>query len=73
MKLKKKRISVLIHQISWMKNIQSKFQIVTWPWNIFAVSFSFGVLAYRIVVIYFVTSSFTSTNNSLKNSGIILK
>ena len=75
---------VLIHQISWMKNIKSNFKSPQRrkieenkttnesTWNIFVARFSFGVLASLIFVIYFVISSFTSTNNLLKHSGVIL-
>ena len=41
-------------------------------WNIFVATFSFGVLASLIFVIYFVISPFTSTNNSWKNPRVIL-
>ena len=75
---------VLIHQISWMKNIKSNFKSPQRrkieenkttnesTWNIFVARFSFGVLASLIFVIYFVISSFTKTNNLLKHSGVIL-
>ena len=75
---------VLIHQISWMKNIKSNFKSPQRrkieenkttnesTWNIFVARFSFGVLASLIFVIYFVISSFTKTKNFFKHSGIIL-
>ena len=75
---------VLIHQISWMKNIKSNFKSPQRrkieenkttnesTWNIFVARFSFGVLASLIFVIYFVISSFTKTNNLSKHSGVIL-
>ena len=44
-----------------------------WTWNIFAVRFNFSKLASLVFVIYFVISSFASTNNSSKHSGVILK
>ena len=74
----------LIHQISWLKNIKSNFKSLQRrkneenrttnesAWNIFVARFSFDVLASLIFVIYFTISLFTSTNNSLKHSGIIL-
>ena len=40
--------------------------------KIFVGRFSFGVLASVIFVIYFVISSFTSTSNLSKHSGVIL-
>ena len=43
-----------------------------WSWNIFAASFSFGVLTSLIFAIYFLILSFTSTNSSSKHSGVIL-
>ena len=75
---------VLIHQISWMKNIKSNFKSPQRrkieenkttnesTWNIFVARFSFGVLASLIFVIYFVISSFTKTNNLSKHSWVIL-
>ena len=80
----KKIWHVLIHQISWMKNIKSNFKSPQRrkieenkttnesTWNIFVARFSFGVLASLIFVIYFVISSFTKTKNFFKHSGIIL-
>ena len=71
---------VLIHQISWIKNIKSNFKSPQRrkieenkttnesTWNIFLGRFSFGVLASLI----FVISSFTKANNFLKHWGIIL-
>ena len=75
---------VLIHQISWMKNIKSNFKSPQRRkieenkttnksiWNIFEARFSFGVLASLIFIIYFAISSFTKTNNLSKHSGVIL-
>ena len=75
---------VLIHQISWMKNIKCYFKSPQRrkneenkttnesTWNIFVARFSFGVLTSLIFAIYFVILSFTRTNNSLKHSGITL-
>ena len=75
---------VLIHQISWMKNIKSNFQSPQRrkieenkttnesTWNIFVARFSFGVLSSHIFVIYFVISLFTKSNNLSKHSGVIL-
>ena len=40
-------------------------------WNISVGRFSFGVLASLIFVVYFVIFLFTSTNNSMKHSGVI--
>ena len=62
---------VLIHQISWMKNIKSNFKSPQRrkieenkttnesTWNIFVARFSFGVLASLIFVIYFAKLLFT--------------
>ena len=75
---------VLIHQISWMKTIKSNYKSPQRrkieentttnesTWNMFVARFGSGVLASLIFVIYFVTSSFTKTNNLLKHSGVIL-
>ena len=74
---------VLIHQISWMKNIKSIFKSPQRrknenkttnesTWNIFVARFSFGVLASLIFIIFFVILSFTKTNNLSKHSGVIL-
>ena len=74
---------VVIHQISWMKNIKSNFKspqrkkiqentTKKSTWNIFVARFSFGVLASLIFIIYFVISSFTKTNNLSKHSWVIL-
>ena len=75
---------VLIHQISWMKNIKSNFKSPQRrkieenkttnesTWNIFVARFIFGVLASLIVVIYFLISWFAKTNNLSKHLGIIL-
>ena len=41
-------------------------------WSIFVRRFSFGVPSSHRFVIHFVISLFTSTNNSLKHSGVIL-
>ena len=58
--------NVLIHQISWMRNIKSNFESPQRrkdeekkttnesTWNIFVARFSFGVLSSLIFVIYFV-------------------
>ena len=74
---------VLIHQISWMKNIKSNFESIQRrkieenttnesTWNIFVARFSFGVLASLIFIIYFVISLFTKTNNLSKYLWVIL-
>ena len=75
---------VLIHQIGCMKNIKSNFKSLQGrkneenkntnesTWSIFVRRFSFGVPSSLTFVIYFVISLFTSTNNSLKLSGVIL-
>ena len=74
---------VLIHQISWMKNIKSNFKSSQGrkfeknttnesTWNIFVARFSFGVLASLIFIIYFVISLFTKINNLSKHLGVIL-
>ena len=66
-----------------MKNIKSNFKSLQRrkieenttnesTGNIFVTRFSFGVLASLIFVIYFVTSSFTKTNNLPKHSWVIL-
>ena len=73
---------VLIHQIGWMKNIKSKFNSPQIrkieenttnesTWNTFVATFSFGVLASLIFVMYFVISLFTKTNNFSKRSWVI--
>ena len=70
---------VLIHQISWMKNIKSNFKSPQTrkieenkttnesTWNIFVSRFSFGVTASLVCIIYCVISSFTKTNNLSKH------
>ena len=72
---------VLIHQISWMKNIKSNFRSPQRrkheenkatnesTWNIFVVRFSFGVLASLIFVIFF--CNMVVCNNSSKHSEVI--
>ena len=72
---------VLIHQISWMKNIKSNFRSPQRrkheenkatnesTWNIFVVRFSFGVLASLIFVIFF--CNMVVRNNSSKHSEVI--
>ena len=70
---------VLIHQISWMKNIKSNFKSPQTrkieenkttnesTLNIFVSRFSFGVIASLVCIIYCVISSFTKTNNLSKH------
>ena len=41
-------------------------------WNIFVARFSFGVHTSLVYIIYFAILLFTSTNNLLKHSGLIL-
>ena len=75
---------VLIHQISWMKNIKSNFKSPQRRkieenkttnesiWNIFIARFSFCVFASLTFIIYFVISLFSKANNLPKHSGVIL-
>ena len=75
---------ILIHQISWMKNIKSNFKspqrrkneenkaINESTWNIFVARFSFGVLASLICVIYFVIWSFTIARQNIQMLSLIL-
>ena len=74
---------VLIHQISWMKNIKSNFKSPQRrkteenntnesTWNNFVAKCSFGVLVSLIFLIHFVISSFTKANNLPKQSWVIL-
>ena len=74
---------VLIHQISWMKNIKSNFKSPQRrkteenntnesTWNNFVAKCSFGVLVSLIFLIHFVISSFTKVNNLPKQSWVIL-
>ena len=72
---------VLIHQISWMKNIKSNFKSPQRrkneenkttnesTWNIFVVRFSFGVLASLIFVIFF--CNMVVRNNLSEHSEVI--
>ena len=71
---------VLIHQISWMKNIKSNFKSPQRrkieenkttnesTWNIFVARFSFGVLASHICNLF---CNMVVHNNSSKRSEVI--